>query len=60
MKKVLAWMLVIILSFGVGMLLVEYVALVSLFLYITGLFVAGWLIAKLVLFLEKKLNQTLL
>jgi len=60
MKKVLAWMLVIILSFGVGMLLVEYVAPVSLFLYITGLFVAGWLIAKLVLFLEKKLNQTLL
>lgn len=60
MKKVLAWMLVIILSFGVGMLLVEYVASVSLFLYITGLFVAGWLIAKLILFLEKKLNQTLL
>ena len=53
-------MLVIILSFGVGMLLVEYVAPVSLFLYITGLFVAGWLIAKLILFLEKKLNQTLL
>lgn len=60
MKKVLACMLVFILSFGVGMLLVKYVAPVSLFLYITGLFVAGWLIAKLILFLEKKLKQTLL